>query len=37
MNDPLADYQASAGFKTGIGGEMMNNKRRDKKLIFIEP
>jgi len=37
LSDPLADYQNSSGFRSGIGGEMLNNKKSDKKLVFIEP
>jgi hypothetical protein len=37
MKDPLADYQKSSGFRSGVAGEMVTGKTRDKKLVFIEP
>ena len=37
MKDPLADYQQTNGFRSGVGNDMMPNKTKDKKLTFIEP
>ena len=37
MKNQLPDYQNNAGFRNGVGQEMMGLKVKDKKMVFIEP
>ena len=37
MKDPMADYQKSAAFRNGVNQDLLGNKIKDKKMVFIEP
>ena len=37
MKDPMADYQKSAAFRNGVNQDLLGNKVKDKKMVFIEP
>ena len=37
MKDPIADYQKTAGFRNGVNQDLLGNKIKDKKMVFIEP
>jgi len=33
----MADYQKTAGFRSGVNPDMIQSKNKDKKMVFIEP
>lgn len=37
MKDPVADFQQSAAFRNGVNQDLLGNKIKDKKMVFIEP
>lgn len=37
MKDPMADFQQSAAFRNGVNQDLLGNKIKDKKMVFIEP
>ena len=37
MKDPMAEFQQSAAFRNGVNQDLLGNKIKDKKMVFIEP
>jgi len=37
MKDPMAEFQQSAAFRNGVNQDLLGNKMKDKKMVFIEP